>query len=373
MIPYFEKNYNTFVRIYVKKRKFSKMKTILKSIDIRTRLLYNNRVKYNRKVYFMKRTICLVLLLLFILPVLGGCGGNAPDTDTLSVVAVTFSEYDWTKNVIGEKDGITLTLLVENGADLHSYQPLASDIVKIATCDILIYTGGASSTWIDEAVKNNPSEKRKTIRLMDLMTDEEKIHEQALHHNAEHEHNDVPDEHIWLSLRLASRFCTAIRDALCEKMPEAKDDFYESCESYVSRLKLLDEAFSKTVTEADRTNLLFADRFPFSYFAKDYGLTCYAAFPGCSAETEAGFETIAYLSERCQALSLPAIVVLEGSDHAFAETVKNTSGQKQLSIVEMNSLQFVSRKQIRDGISYLELMNANLVALRAALGCEDLT
>lgn len=321
----------------------------------------------------MKRTICLALLLVFSLSLLSGCGGAFSDTDTLSVVAVTFSEYDWAKNVIGDEDGIALTVLVENGADLHSYQPLASDIIKIATCDVLIYTGGTSSAWIDDAVENNPSKQRTVIRLMDLMTEEEKIHEQALHHNATHDHEDEPDEHVWLSLRLAARFCEAIRNVLCEKMTDAKARFYENCEAYVNQLMLLDEAFANAVAQSAQKTLLFADRFPFSYLAKDYGLTCYAAFPGCSAETEAGFETIAYLSEQCHTLSLPAIVVLEGTDRALAETVRGTTGQAQIAIVEMNSLQSVSRKQIRDGISYLELMNANLVALRAALGCEEQT
>lgn len=318
----------------------------------------------------MKKILC-VLILCSVLLTCSGCLEHGEKAEAVTVVTTVFPEYDWTREIIGNEGNVRLVLLTENGTDLHSYQPTAADIATIASCDLLIYTGGTSSVWIDDVLKKNPSNTRTVIRLMDDLSENEKLVEQSVHHNTDHHHDEAHDEHVWLSLRLASRFCDTICSALCDLIPEKKDVYRENCAAYIQKLQALDETYQNTVSTATISSLLFADRFPFTYFANDYGLTCYAAFPGCSAETEASFETVSFLIKTVENLDLPAIIVLENSDRKLAETVLSTTKTGTAAIVEMNALQSVSGTDLKNGISYLEIMHQNLVALRIALGYKE--
>ena len=318
----------------------------------------------------MKKILCLCILF-SLLTIFSGCSTHHDKTETITVVTTVFPEYDWTREIIGDGSDVQLILLTKNGTDLHSYQPTVTDVAAIASCDLLIYTGGVSSSWIDDVLKENPSENRTVIRLMDDLSEDEKLIEQSVHHNTDHHHDEVYDEHIWLSLRLASRFCDTICAALCDLVPEKQDAYRENCAVYIQKLQALDATYQDTVAAATISSLLFADRFPFTYFANDYNLTCYAAFPGCSAETEASFETVSFLIKTVEDLDLPAIVVLENSDRKLAETVLSTTKTEATEIVKMNALQSVSGTDLKNGISYLEIMHQNLAALRIALGCKE--
>ena len=317
----------------------------------------------------MKKSICICLLAI-ILICSCGCRDSVTKDDGITIVTTVFPEFDWTREILGDERDVKLILLTENGADLHSYQPTVADVAAIASADLLIYTGGVSSQWIEDVLKDNPASGRMVIRLMDLLADDEKLTEQSHHHNAEH-HDDEYDEHVWLSLKLAARFCDTICDAICHIIPEKENEYRKNCESYTEKLKELDERYGETVSAASVNTLLFADRFPFSYLTNDYGIECYAAFPGCSAETEASFETIAFLAQTLDSNKLPAIVVLENSDQTIATTVRSTASSQNAVILTMNSLQSVTKSAIADGVTYLEMMHENLAALEIALGCED--
>lgn len=319
----------------------------------------------------MKRIFCVLLSLLLLASSLASCGGLGESEDKISIVTTVFPEYDWTRQILGEKrNDVELILLTKNGTDLHSYQPSVADMAKITTCDLLIYTGGTSDAWIDEALALHPSEKREVLKLTDLLSEDTLLFEQSEHHNnAEHHHdNEEYDEHVWLSLRLAVSFCDAICDRLSKLMPENEQVYRENCEAYTLQLKALDRAYTDAVEASSLDAVLFADRFPFSYLFHDYSLTCYAAFPGCSSETEASFKTISFLAESMDALSIPAVIVLENSDNTLAQTVINTTAAKTATIVKMNSMQAITREDIDSGIDYLSVMTQNLSALKIALG-----
>ena len=320
-------------------------------------------------IYIVKKVLLLLLALIAVLLPLSSCRDSAADDETITIVTTTFPEYDWTRNILGEApDGVELILLTENGTDLHSFQPTVTHIATLSECDIFICTGGVSDSWVDDALASVPAKNRTVIKLMSLLSEEQKLVEQSQHHNTQHhEHEDEYDEHIWLSVKNAKSFCRTITDVLCEKLPEHSDVYAQNCESYIEALDELDAAFAQSVTAAETKTLLFADRFPFSYLTHDYGITCYAAFPGCSSETEASFETVAFLAERVDALALPAVVVLENADLDLAETVIATTKAKTARIVTMNSLQSISKYEIENGATYLVTMKNNLDALCLAL------
>jgi len=291
----------------------------------------------------MRNFWILVLALLLLMSSLVSCGNVAEDDKNITIVTTIFPEYDWVRQILGDySDNINLVLLVQNGTDLHSYQPTVADIATISDCDILVRTGGMSDSWIDDVLAASPDKERIVVELMDLLSDEEKLGEQSHHHNAGHEHGGEHDEHVWLSLRLAARFCLEICDAICRKCPEYAEAYSTNCSEYTERLRALDEMYMQSIgSERDRF-LLFADRFPFSYLMHDYGVTCFAAFPGCSAESEASFETIAYLADQVDAHSLPAVIILENSDSKIADTVIAATKDKKADIVILNSLQSVT-------------------------------
>ncbi len=328
----------------------------------------------------MKRIAILILIILLVVLPTTSCGSQVKN-ETVTIVTTVFPEYDWVKNILGNHtEGIELILLTENGTDLHSFQPTVSDIAKISSCDILICTGGISDTWIDDALKAAPNDERTVIKLMSLLSEDKKLVEQSVHHNTNHDHGhdhndhhgydhheEVYDEHLWLSLKNAKHFCKAITDVLCQKIPEKAAHYTDNCTKYVAKMDKLDSDYAQAVAEADTKNLLFADRFPFSYLTNDYGLTCFAAFPGCSAETEASFETVAFLSNVLNDYSLPAVVILENSEDNLANTVITTAKCKDIRIVSLNSLQSISREDIKNGVTYLDIMKNNLQALCSAL------
>ena len=317
----------------------------------------------------MKKILFVLLALIVVLLSLSACRDTAADDATITIVTTTFPEYDWTRNILGEAtEGVELILLTENGTDLHSFQPTVSDIATLSECDIFICTGGVSDAWVDDALASAPSKNRTVIKLMSLLSEEQKLVEQSGHHNTQHhEHEDEYDEHVWLSVKNAKSFCRTIVEALCEKLPEHTDVYTRNCESYIAALDELDTAFAQSVAAAETKTVLFADRFPFSYLTNDYEITCYAAFPGCSSETEASFETVAFLAERVDTLTLPAVIVLENADLDLAETVIATTKAKTARIVTMNSLQSISKYDIENGATYLGIMKNNLAALCLAL------
>jgi zinc transport system substrate-binding protein len=331
----------------------------------------------------IKRIPVLFALLLaaaMLCGLLTGCVENsAAGTDTrpslegktLSVVTTVFPIYDWTRQIIGGQDELVgLTLLLDKGADLHSYQPTMQDVYTISTCDVFIYIGGESDRWVDDALKQATNQDMTVICLLDLLGDAAK-EEQALEGmEEEEEEEDGPayDEHVWLSLRNAQTLCSGICDALCRKDPDHSADYTANLKAYNAQLAELDQAYTAAVEAAPLRTLLFADRFPFRYLAEDYGLTCYAAFSGCSTESEASFETVNFLVNKVDELGLPCVLTLEHGDQRLAQTVISNSKSGNAVILELNSLQSVTSEGVSEGITYLGVMQSDLEVLRQALG-----
>ena len=300
--------------------------------------------------------------------------------DSLSVVAAIFPAYDWAREVIGDNtETADLTLLLDSGVDLHSYQPTVDDILTISNCDVFIYVGGESEAWVTDALSQAANEDMQVIRLMDVLKDSVKEEElvegmQAGDDNesdgdGEESAEETPeyDEHVWLSLKNAKILTDAIAQALEEADPDNAEAYSENAQAYMDKLTALDEEYQKAALAGERDTILFADRFPFRYLTDDYDLNYYAAFAGCSAETEASFETILFLAGKADELELPVILTIDGSDQTIAEAVINSTNAKDQKILSMNSMQSITAGDMEDGASYLSVMEENLEVLKEAL------
>ena len=298
--------------------------------------------------------------------------------DKLSIVCTTFPQYDWVRQIVGDAEGVEVTLLVKGGTDLHSYQPSVKDIAKIAQADVFCYVGGTSDSWVTEVLDMAENPDAIAVPMLEAADAEEEVtvegmQEEKHHHHDEDEHHDEEeaqelDEHVWLSLRRAQLICQAISDALCEADPANADTYRTNTAAYQKQLQALDAQYTDMVEqESVRDTFLVADRFPFRYLAQDYGLQYYAAFSGCSAETEASFATIAFLSEKVEALRLPCVLTVENGSKALAKTVWENAGNRDGEILTLDSLQSVTQTDIDDGVTYLSEMQKNLDVLRTAL------
>ena len=518
----------------------------------------------------MKKITALLLALLMLVGVLAGCGkqNDTNKTDKLSIVTTIFPEYDWVKEILGDKaDNAEITMLLDNGVDLHSYQPTADDIVKISDCDLFIYVGGESDGWVDDALKNATNKDMKVINLLDVLGDSVKTEEvvegmQETEHDhdhskevstfeddevqdrslsdwagdwqsaypfaldgtlddafaamaeegemtadeyktyyqngyktditnidiegdhieftyedgkkvgsdykyvgyyiqnwstgtkaamyrfetedkdsgapvyiefndhmiepaaaehfhirmsnesfdaivdpenswptffpadmtgeeicehmeghdhdededheheegEEHEHEEEKDEHVWLSLKNAEVLVNAISASLQELDPDNKDAYAANSDAYVKKLSALDADYQAAVDAAAYKTVLFGDRFPFRYLVDDYGLSYYAAFVGCSAETEASFETISFLAKKVDELKLPCVLTIEGAQHKIAETIVQNTTSKNQKVLTMDSMQSTTSKDVKNGTTYLSVMEKNLSVLKEALG-----
>ena len=316
----------------------------------------------------VKKYLCTLFAALTALTLLIASACDFSSDGKLHIVCTIFPQYDWVRELTEGADNVEVTLLEDSGADLHNFQPSAADKVSILNSDLFVYTGGESDDWARTLLEN----AEKDVRSLDLieelgdraLTEEEGIEESGEHG---HEHEDEIDEHIWLSVQNAKVLVSAIREELCA-VDESNAALYQSnAASYLAELSALDEAFEKTVSSAERSVLVFADRYPFRYLAHDYGLTCYAAFSGCSAESEASFATILTLVKHVEENALPYVMVLENSTQKTARTVIENTKSKDQGILVLNSLQSVSREDIESGATYLGLMKEDLAILQTAL------
>ena len=284
----------------------------------------------------------------------------------IKVVTNIFPAYDWVKN-IAEGTDVEVVNLTDKGVSLHNYEPSASDIEEIANSNLFLYVGGESDEWAPDAAKQ--AKNAKVLNMLEILGDtvkEEEVKEGMEHdHDHDHEHEEVEyDEHVWLSLKNAKTISRAIADALAEIDPKNADKFDKNYEVYAAKLDALEADFEEARKTAKVDTILVADRFPFRYLVSDLDLDYYAAFVGCSAESEASFETISFLAQKLDELGLKHIIKLMGSDGKIADTVKNSSKAKDQDILEMTSMENVGSK---DGKSYLDYMQMNLDALKKAL------
>ena len=289
---------------------------------------------------------------------------------SVEVVATIFPIYDWVKEISKGSD-VNINLLLDSGVDLHSFQPAVDDMVKIAKCDVFVYVGGESDEWVEDSLKNVVNKNQVSINLLKILGDKVKSEEivegmehEHEHHEHEHESESESDEHIWLSLRNAEIICKYIAEKLSELDENNKEIYSQNCSEYVKKLSELDSEYDEVIDKSMRKILLFADRFPFRYMADDYGLKYYAAFSGCSAETEASFETVMFLSNKVDELKLPYVLTIDGTKHKIAETVISNTKSKNQKILVLDSMQSTT---LNNNTSYLEIMQKNLETLKTVL------
>ena len=321
----------------------------------------------------MKKFTALLLtfvLFLSLCPV----SGLAEEAGKIRVVTTIFPIYDWVREIAGDTGNTEITLLLDSGVDLHSFQPSAQDILKVATCDLFIYVGGESDEWAEDALAEAVNPDMVVISLVEALGENAKAEEIVEGMQAEEEEEEGEegeeeeiDEHVWLSLRNAQVFTSAIADALAQKDPANADSYRANAEAYGAKLAALDAAYAGAVDSAAHKTLLFGDRFPFRYLTDDYGLTYYAAFAGCSAETEASFATVIFLAKKTDELQLPAVLTIEGKDHRIAETIIGSTADKNRKLLTLNSMQGTTANDIEQGATYLKIMEDNLAVLKEAL------
>lgn len=321
-----------------------------------------------------KKFIAVVLLISSIASLFSGCGTLKPDDGVLNILCTVFPVYDWVRQITKDADNIEVELLVDTGADLHSYQATAADIVKIASCDLFIYVGGASDGWVEEALKSAPAVDRSVLKLMDFMSDDSKICSNVGYadehgHEESHVHsNDAEyDEHIWLSLFAADSLCDVIYEKIFEIDPMFRENCLLNAIEYREELRMLLAEYSGMFDDLPNNTLVFGGRFPFAYLLKDYDLLHYSAFEGCSAESEASFDTVVFLSRKIDELGVPYILTVKGDSNALAKTVIANTKDKTQQIIELDSMQSVTRKDIENGATYFDIMKANLDAIKIAL------
>jgi zinc transport system substrate-binding protein len=343
-----------------------------------------------------KRLGFLVLAVILAMGMLGGCGSpegaqdsqgsgsggaasNATTGARLTVVATNFPAYDFARQVAG--DVAEVSMLLPPGAESHSFEPTPSDIIKIQKCNLFICVGGESETWVEGILESIDSENLRVLRLMDCvptvtevivegMQDEEEGHEPADNEGGEPaaeaagEAEVEYDEHVWTSPENAKRIAQNISSILCELDAQDAQVFEANTASYLTQLDALDAQFKDVVAQAKRTTLVFGDRFPFRYFTDAYGLDYFAAFPGCSTESEASPQTIAFLIDKVQSEQIPVVFKIELSSHGIAETIAEDTGAQVLTL---NSAHNVSLDEMNSGETYLSLMERNVEVLREAL------
>ena len=311
----------------------------------------------------MNRVIRKIVLAGFLLTTLAfsACGNSGENAYKKKVVSTTFAAYDWTKNVVGNED-IDLIYLTKSGVDLHSFNPTTKDIAELSTADLVIYIGGPSDLWVEDAIKNKVNPNQQVICLMDILSDsivEEEVVEGMTEEEEEEEGLEY-DEHVWMSLDNAVKVTKEIASRLSLIDGSAKAVFEGNCDAYVEKLTSIKASFAKETEAAGRDTIIVCDRFPFRYLFDEFGLKYYAAFPGCSAESEAGFDTVVFLSNKVDELEVNNVCVLENSPGQISKVVLDSASKKDVGVLTLNSLQSVSQADIDAGKSYISYMEDNL-------------
>lgn len=371
--------------------------------------------KFSRKTEFLRKSVVFIVTISMILG-MAGCGKTTEKEDNyrLKIVTSLFPYYDMARAVIGDVKGIDLKMTVTPGQDSHSFEPTPSDVIQMENADVLIYNGGSLETWIDtllDSLNNKNQIQMKMMDYVDVLNEEivegmdtrfeEHDHDEHSHkddnHNKEkhkedshseekhkednhsedssndsefhnedsEEEHEETDEHIWTSPVNEIIMTEKICETLSKALPEEKENFQKNAESYISQLKELDNEFRTIVENAKINEIIFADKFPLQYFAKEYGLKYYAAFPGCGSDMEPSAKTIAFLVDKIKEDNIKAVFYLELSSHIVADAIETDTGAKPL---QFNSCHNITQKQFDSGVTYVDLMKENVNNLKIALG-----
>ncbi len=325
----------------------------------------------------MKKLIgCIVLGLL-----LSGCQNiTESKSDIVSIVTISFHEYDWVNAIIGENNDVfEVEYLMEDGVDLHGYDPSIEDITKIASADLLIYNGGHSQEWVKDALLNTTNENQIVFQSIEALEDkvqyevhvdgmqQDTSHQEHSHEEDENQQSSHIDEHVWLSLNNAQIIVDKMTDVIVQLDIENEAMYRENAHMYLDELKDLDDTYKDKIDKVNNTSLIITDRFPFLYLMHDYNIDYYAAFQGCSVDTEASFETVAFLANKASELKVDHLIILENGLEELAKTVASSSGNDNVEIVRLNSMESVSKEDVEKGVTYLSIMEHNLEVILSTL------
>ena len=316
---------------------------------------------------------------------LAGCGTEraegvseeVQDDGRISVVTTIFPQYDFVRQIAGEN--VELKMLLKPGEETHSYEPTPQDIIAIQNSDIFIYVGGENDAWVEDILESMPEADMLTLKLMDCVDTVEEEHvegmqEQPGHsHEEEESHEDETeeehsvheiDEHVWTSPVNASAIVDKIKELLVQADPENRQIYEENAEAYEAELAELDAEFRDVVDNAGRRLVVFGDRFPFRYFADEYGLDYYAAFPGCASDTEPSAATMAFLINKVKEEEIPAVLKMELSNENIANAIAEATGTEVRTFYSCHNL---TAEEFEDGETYLSMMQKNVETLKEVL------
>lgn len=308
----------------------------------------------------MKKLLINIFIILMLLG-MSACGKSAENnSEKTEVVCTVFPLYDWTRELLkGCDEDYEITYLLTAGTDLHSFQPTMADMAKISSCDIFIYVGGESDEWAEDALANSVNKNMKVLNLSDYLG--ETLFDEELKEGMQGvPEGGAKDEHIWLSIRNAISLTNYIAEALGDDGAVKKNK-----EAYIEKLQALDGEYKECMESAKNTTLIFADRFPFRYLIEDYHLDYFAAFNGCSAESEASFDTVIFLSDKIREYNPSFILVTESGSKSISDAINSAAGTS-VPVAVMDSMQSVSAKDVADGASYIQIMESNLSVLKEA-------
>lgn len=322
-------------------------------------------MKVNIKV---KIWLCLFIL---IFPLTAGCAKRTGDTDDgrIRVVSTIFASYDFARQIAGENANISM--LLKPGTESHSYEPTPKDIIAIQECDVFIYVGGENDAWVDNILASMDTSEITVIKMIDLVDKyeeehvegmEEHVHTEDCHH--EHEHHEEWDEHVWTSPVNAIKICKKITEVFCEKDVRNSNLYVENSNKYIQELTELDDYFDDIVENAERKTIVFGDRFPLRYFVEEYNLEYFAAFPGCSTDTEASAATVVFLIDKIREEHIPVVFKIELSSDSMARTIAEDTDTR---VMVFNTCHNVTRDEFNSGETYVSLMYRNAEALKEAL------
>ena len=313
----------------------------------------------------MKNLIKILLCAILSVSLFAGCSERSPSSQSdgrLQIVSTIFPSYDFARAIAGENADVSI--LLAPGVESHSYEPTPQDIIRIQNCDLFLYTGGESDTWVDDLLASF-DEPVNTVKMMDCV----EVYEEELLEGMQTEESTGTqeteyDEHVWTSPKNAVLISRAIEKNLCDIDPENAASYQENASAYIAQLEMLHQNFRDFFAGVSNKTMVFGDRFPFRYFAEEYGLDCFAAFPGCSSETEPSVATIAFLTDKVKSENITTVFYIEFSNHQVADSIAEAAGAKTALF---HSCHNVSEQEQRDGATYLSLMEQNLNTLKEAL------
>lgn len=372
-------------------------------------VLRNMRENKQRK-RFIKPALSiswLISVMLISALLLSGCGGQnkisgsksaqgpAEDTGKISIVTTIFPPYDFVREIAG--DHVELKMLLKPGEESHSYEPTPQDMIAIQKSDVFIYTGGENDVWVEEVLSSMPDSDRLTLKLVDCVDTVEEEHVEGMkespgHTHADHageehtveEHTDEGhtdedhageseleahsvheiDEHVWTSPVNAALIVEQIKEVLVEADPSNRASYEKNAAAYEEALSELDQEFRNVTEHAERSMLIFGDRFPFRYFADEYGLDYYAAFPGCAGDTEPSAATMAFLIDKVKEEKVPAVLKMELSNADIANAIAEATGTEVRVFYSCHNL---SAEDFENGETYLSMMQKNVETLKEVL------